>query len=234
MGKAKKSSEKDEINYAAAADYHAEREDDDAEAGISSVEENNNDAGESDNSQVTDDNKSDLDDNDEEEASDDEAMNDEDEEEASDDEDEVDDDASDYEDDDDNKNKNQASTLSTPLVVSSDIGEPCTFDLRNLVAMNTHQLSSEQLYTSKESSHTDEAGTVTIPFDGQHRPNEEYLLSKAIDGCSQLIRALWQLPVERSDAGPLVILPSHDESRIPRALVSFILFLFSWFWHIQL
>jgi hypothetical protein len=224
MGKATKSSEKDEINYAAAADYHAEREDDDAEAGISD-EENNNDAGESDNSQDTDDSKSDVDDNDEEEASGDEVINDEDEEEASDDDDEVDDNSSDDEDDDDNKNKDQASSLSTSLVVSSDIGEPCTFDLRNLVALNTHQLSSEQLYASKESSPPDEAGTFTIPFDGQHRPNEEYLLSKAIDGCSQLIRALWQLPVERSDAGPLVILPSHDESRIPRALVSFILLL---------
>ena len=50
--------------------------------------------------------------------------------------------------------------------------------------------------------------------------NEDYLLSTATAGCTQIIKALWELPTEQSDAGPLVTLPHYDEVKLPRALVS--------------
>jgi hypothetical protein len=106
----------------------------------------------------------------------------------------------------------QAASL--PLVAN---GEQCTFDLLNLLAMNVHQINSSRLY-SKQKIKSKE--TVTIPAsENSMNVDEDYLLEKATDGCSQLVAALWQLPVERSDVGPMVTLPSFDASKIPRALV---------------
>lgn len=102
---------------------------------------------------------------------------------------------------------------------SSANGEFCTFDLRNLLAINPHQVSNQHLYNSSASKLTDEESS-RITLQGTTKVNESYLLEKATDGCSQIIAALWQLPIERSDAGPLAQLPSVDESQIPRALVS--------------
>ena len=100
---------------------------------------------------------------------------------------------------------------------TSTTGEQCTFDLRNLLATNAHQINTAELYLPKTKS---QKKNVTIcPENLDVVVNEDYLLNKATEGCSQLIEALWQLPVERSDAGPMVALPSFDESRIPRALV---------------
>ena len=96
-------------------------------------------------------------------------------------------------------------------------GEPCTFDLRNLMAMNAHQLNAKALYSSNQ-----EYDKVSIELPEKMKAfavvDEAYLLRKATDGCSQLIEALWQLPQEKSDAGTMVRLPLHDDSRIPRAL----------------
>jgi nitric oxide reductase activation protein len=99
--------------------------------------------------------------------------------------------------------------------------EECTFDLRNMLAVNSHQLASNSLYTTKKPSESEEF--LTIPLDKGHGLNvdEEFLLSKASAGCTQLVRALWQLPTESSDAGPLITLPGYGEIKIPRALVSF-------------
>lgn len=101
----------------------------------------------------------------------------------------------------------------------SATGEPCTFDLRNLVAMNTHQVNHKKLYAGKR---TPTAESITIPASQMLlnvNVDEDELLEKATDGCTQLIAALWQLPKEQSNAGPMVRLPSFDDSRIPRALV---------------
>jgi hypothetical protein len=98
-------------------------------------------------------------------------------------------------------------------------GEQCTFDLRNLVAVNSHQLNASSLYSSKKSARESD---ITIPLeDNRIQVDEEHLLEKARDGCAQLISAIWQLPTEQSDAGPLVTLPSYFEIKIPRALVSY-------------
>jgi hypothetical protein len=98
-------------------------------------------------------------------------------------------------------------------------GEQCTFDLRNLVAVNSNQLNAGSLYSSKKSARESD---ITIPLeDNRIQVDEEHLLEKARDGCAQLISAIWQLPTEQSDAGPLVTLPSYFEIKIPRVLVSY-------------
>jgi hypothetical protein len=93
--------------------------------------------------------------------------------------------------------------------------EPCTFDLRNLLGVSSHPIDSSSLYDAKKARA--DAAAATIPL--AYTVNEEYLLKKAEAGCNQIISALWQLPIERSDAGPMVQLPSFDDSKIPRALV---------------
>jgi hypothetical protein len=101
----------------------------------------------------------------------------------------------------------------------SATGEPCTFDLRNLLAMNAHQINVKQLYSNRNPVTED----ITIPsmqIMATTAVDEALLLTKAVDGCTQLVEALWQLPKEKSDAGPMVVLPSFDDSNIPRALVS--------------
>jgi hypothetical protein len=66
---------------------------------------------------------------------------------------------------------------------------------------------------------------ISIPLDNGYgfSVQENFLLSKATTGCTQLVHALFQLPTEMSDAGPLVQLPHYDEVVLPRALVSFYL-----------
>jgi DNA-directed RNA polymerase subunit delta len=106
--------------------------------------------------------------------------------------------------------------------VASATGESCTFDLRNLLAMNVHQVSSATLYSaSNKAKKTASDENITIAPSGLGVfVNEDYILEKATDGCAQLLGALWQLPMTRSDAGPMAFLPSYDEIKIPRALVS--------------
>lgn len=109
-------------------------------------------------------------------------------------------------------------TKSPRMNPNSTNEELCIFDLRNLLAMNGHQVDVRQLYPSNKNS---DRNLTTIQLSSQHEvANEQYLLQKAVTGCSQLINAIWNLPVEPSSAGPLVHLPAYDESKIPRALVS--------------
>src|SRR3569832_1993793 len=116
-------------------------------------------------------------------------------------------------------------SASAKLPSTSSHGEPCIFDLRNLLATNSHQVDSTALYSAKGSKKTQLEKEITIPSESL-LVSEQYLLEKATDGCQQLIASLWQLPVERSDAGPLVTLPAYEEMRIPRALVSLLPALF--------
>jgi hypothetical protein len=104
--------------------------------------------------------------------------------------------------------------------VASATGEQCTFDLRNLLAMNSHQVSTAALYSTKTKKASSDEKLTIAPTGLGVSINEDYILEKATDGCAQLLGALWQMPIERSDAGPMVFLPSWDEIKIPRALVS--------------
>ena len=130
-----------------------------------------------------------------------------------------DDDDSDNGDEDDDEEDDDVDEQQQFEQPESASGEPCTFDLRNLLAMNAHQINTKKLYSTKKTTQE----SVTIPamqVMATLTVDEEHLLEKATDGCAQLVAALWQLPKERSDAGPMIQLPSFDESRIPRALVS--------------
>lgn len=119
-------------------------------------------------------------------------------------------------DDDDDEQEQSNARMESQL---SSSGEQCTFDLRNLVAVSSHQLNASLLYSSKRPARESD---ITISLeDSRIQVDEEQLLEKARDGCAQLISAIWQLPKETSDAGPLVTLPSYFEIKIPRALVSY-------------
>lgn len=96
--------------------------------------------------------------------------------------------------------------------------EKCEMDLRNLTAFNTHQINHSALY-SKQCVSSEEK--VTIPVNGNKVANEGYLLEKAMEGCSQLLSGLWTLDTEKTDAGPLAVLPSYFQTVTPRALVSY-------------
>jgi hypothetical protein len=136
------------------------------------------------------------------------------------------------EDDDNEDEQGQPASPSQPARFgsSSSEAEACTFDLRNLLAMNTHQVDTVALYKQPPKMNKalsgdddDDGKTITIPGDSMPAvANDDALLRMATDGCRQLIAALWQLPVERSDAGPLVTLPGYEEVRIPRALVRYL------------
>lgn len=133
--------------------------------------------------------------------------------------------AEDNEDDgaDDDQQKQTARIVGS----SSSTSEQCTFDLRNLVAVNSHQLDATSLYSSTKKNKAKEDG-ITIPLTASGiQVDEDQLLEKAQDGCAQLIRALWQLPMESSDAGPMVTLPSYQEIKIPRALVRLCVYTFT-------
>lgn len=93
--------------------------------------------------------------------------------------------------------------------------DQCIFDLRNMLAITSDQIASKSLY-KKACNETN----ISITLDESHELtlDEDFLLSKATQGCSQLVHALFQLPTERSDAGPLVQLPAYDELKLPRSL----------------
>jgi hypothetical protein len=102
----------------------------------------------------------------------------------------------------------------TPMI--SAMGEQCSFDLHNLLAVNSHQLQVSRLYSPNDG----EEENIAIPGDSMPLcVSEEFLCEKATDGCTQLIHALWQLPVEKSDGGPLIVLPNFPETKLPRQLV---------------
>lgn len=92
--------------------------------------------------------------------------------------------------------------------------EKCNVDLKNLLAFNTHQVNHRALY--KKSSVTDESTEIFV--DGMKIANEDHLLQKASEGCTQLLAGLWKLETERTDAGPRAILPSYYETVTPREL----------------
>ena len=108
--------------------------------------------------------------------------------------------------------------------------EGCTLDLRNLTAINSHQVNTQTLYKKSKknskkkqsSSDFDDKMLATIPpAEGAVKVNEEQLLETAREGCTQILKGLWSLDTERTDAGPLAVLPQMFEIKTPRELVSF-------------
>lgn len=126
---------------------------------------------------------------------------------------------SDSDDDDEDGRHKKAAADAVAATVNTKTGpEQCNFDLRNMTAMNSHQIPASSLYQSKRKQGED---SICIPLDQGHKSlqaNEDFLLDRASAGCTQLIAAIWQLPTETSDAGPLATLPGYDEIPIPRAM----------------
>jgi hypothetical protein len=100
-----------------------------------------------------------------------------------------------------------------------DGGEQWTLDLRNLLAVNTHQIDLADMYKVTEASHKNEKVTIDVE-QKKGLVNDDYLLQKASEGCTQLLAGLWKLDTQKSDAGPMAILPSYFEIPTPRSLVS--------------
>lgn len=94
--------------------------------------------------------------------------------------------------------------------------EHYALDLRNLLAINSHQVNYRALYQQKKSEATE--SNLTITTKGYQDANEEHLLKKASEGCSQLLKGLWELETEKTDAGPLAVLPSYFVNKTPREL----------------
>jgi hypothetical protein len=148
-----------------------------------------------------------------------------------------DDDDAESDNEDDEKDTTMVAMDTTPSQV-----EPYTFDLRNMLAISTDQLLIDSLYDTQNTKKNKTAANNNkseeeIPLDPKYNRgslsvqiDEEYLLSKATVGCTQLVRALWQLPTEQSDAGPLITLPTYDEIKLPRAMVSTV----KMTWHLTL
>ena len=117
--------------------------------------------------------------------------------------------------------------------------ESCTLDLRNLTAINSHQVNTATLYKSHSESSGKKKGkkgkkkndlmaaargdklSATIPpTDTTTIINEDQLLETAREGCQQILKGLWSLETERTDSGPMGLLPQQFEIKTPRELVS--------------
>jgi len=97
-------------------------------------------------------------------------------------------------------------------------GEKCTFDLRNLLAINSHQVNTSVLYKKSKGKNNSVARCTIDMSNGRNNANEDHLFDLASDGCAQLISGLWELETEKTDAGPLAMLPKNYEIKLPRAL----------------
>lgn len=137
-----------------------------------------------------------------------------------------DDDEKQYEDEDDEEDTDTEETdIALPNDSSDNIiegDENCTLDLRNLLSINSHQVNHRLLYQQKAKDQSKDGDDVaTICTTGMMKANEDYLLQKASEGCSQLLAGLWSLEKEKSEAGPMAVLPTYCQIVTPRELVSY-------------
>jgi len=211
--------QKEEVDYGATADELFQRfNDSDEEKAVVAKDEGEDNVDENDSDEDEEHSKNDNNDEHVEEEDDDEDDDnddDEEEEEEEENEEKVREEEAESEEDEEDDNREAANA------VAANAGdEACSFDLRNLTAVNSHPLQESLLYKRKMNKQEVTSEKLTIGGDVK-RPNdinEDYLLEKATEGAAQLIEALWLLPRERSDAGPLMTLPSYSVLEIPRAL----------------
>jgi hypothetical protein len=208
----------DSVDYAAAADHHANHASDSENEEDENVDEDSRERseGEEDDDDDNENVEKEYSEKEDESGSDDEEESSEDE----------------IEDPNDDENSDEEETdeviIHPPKQIDDVEGtkNPCNFDLRNLLATSTHPINSYELYKKKNRSNDS-----NISFNNPEFPSadEDLLQHDAEQSCQQLITALWQLPRIRSSnsaAGPpMVMLPSFDNSKIPRALVSLVIFL---------
>ncbi len=138
--------------------------------------------------------------------------------------------------------------LSSQGISNDSNNEQCTFDLTNLLAFNTHQINAAELYQKHQQNQKQQqqqqlnlewyssSPTIAIANTTTTSPNlfvnEAFLLAKAAEGTTHLLRELWKLPKEKTDVGLLAKLPlsSSAETKLPRSLVRrlFHFHYFSW------
>lgn len=200
----------------------AKKEEEETEAELMDIDDVEKEAESSSSSEDEEDNNNDDQESEEEDDTSEEKDDDNDESESDDSEGEEDDDDDDEEEEDEEENTNnnivqhQNNNFQSPDLTS----ENCTFDLRNLVAVNNHEMDIQSLYATSSSNNDKEATKeyCITRKPGDYPANEDFLLKKASESCQQLIAALWILPKEQTDVGPLVTLPPKSEIPLPRAL----------------
>eukprot|EP00592_Proboscia_alata_P015384 CAMPEP_0194395510 /NCGR_PEP_ID=MMETSP0174-20130528/124465_1 /TAXON_ID=216777 /ORGANISM="Proboscia alata, Strain PI-D3" /LENGTH=499 /DNA_ID=CAMNT_0039191457 /DNA_START=39 /DNA_END=1538 /DNA_ORIENTATION=- len=102
--------------------------------------------------------------------------------------------------------------------------ERCTFDLKNLLSHNNHQVDDTKLYSSTTPMEPEQgdvqSSTHIKKILGCQVVEEDYLMQKSSDACQQLIAAIWNLPrLKANKTGePLAVLPQRSEMILPRAL----------------
>ena len=121
--------------------------------------------------------------------------------------------------------------------------ESCTLDLRNLTAINSHQVNTATLYKQQQGKKKkkkknadadplaamgDKIHATIPPTDTTTIINEDQLLETAREGCQQILKGLWSLETEKTDAGPMGLLPQQFEIKTPRELVSIYLLGLVW------
>ena len=76
--------------------------------------------------------------------------------------------------------------------LKEDLAQSCTFDMRNLMAADSHQIPGSLLYKNAEQTSEE---SITITLDKSHGlvVDEEFLLAKASAACTELVDALWLL-----------------------------------------
>lgn len=122
------------------------------------------------------------------------------------------------EEDDDQVDDDSDEDEDLPANIDEIVGdETCNIDLRNLLAFNTHQVNHKILYKKKQKGDDCEP---TILVDGTKIANEDFLLQKSSECCTQLLSELWKLDTVKTDVGPMAILPSYFKTVTPRELVS--------------
>jgi len=123
-------------------------------------------------------------------------------------------------DDDDGEEEEPQDSTSSPSENNTSLqDEKCSFDIRNLTVIDPHQVNTNLLYksTKKKKNTPDDDEIYTISTPGLDKVNEEYLLEKASEGCTQLLEELWNLDMENA----IATLPSYCTTTIPRSLVSY-------------
>jgi len=132
----------------------------------------------------------------------------------------TDEDAMDEEQEEESDSDDEERAAGAPRSSSAPAGEEGhTFDLRNLTALNPHQVDASALYRGAAGEELDVTISSNPKTCGTYvPPDESILMERARSGCTDLLRALWNVEKEKTDVGPLGVLPDKFVIATPRSL----------------